>query len=100
MLKCALECTKLRHFFSKKIQGGGGGGAIPDPLAWLSAFCARRKILHVSNMMKLFVFCDMLKGKREARIISYKYISCQVKAFNGNLYIVSETANGDLIFLS
>ena len=48
---------QIAPFFKKKIPGGGGGGGggggmPPDPLAWLLAFCARRKILHVSNMMK------------------------------------------------
>ena len=54
----------------------------PAPLAWLSAFCARRKML--ASCFR-FVLCDMLKGKREVQIISYKQVLCQVKAFTGNL---------------
>ena len=46
-------------FFSKKNPGvGGGGGGV----AWLLAFCTRRKILDVSNMVKNICICYMLKG--------------------------------------
>ena len=88
VLKAKL-CPKIHQiapfFSSKKIPGVGGGYPPPRTPSLASPSVLAGKYFMFQIWWKRFVLYYMLEGKREAPIISYKQILCQVKAFNGSL---------------